>query len=170
MNNSVKMLVASSRGLETKMELTIKVLSTNRKAYSEYDLLEKHEAGIVLTGSEVKSVREGRVNLKDSYVQVKNEEAFLLNCHISEYVQANQQNHDPTRTRKLLMHKGEILRLMGKVNEKGLTIIPLRIYLKGKHVKIEVALAKGRKIWGKREEKKRRAVEREIRSAMKHAR
>lgn len=150
------------------MEATEKTVSTNRKAYADFDILEKYEAGIQLTGSEVKSVREGKVNLKDSYALVKQEEALLFNCHISPYNFANQFNHEPTRTRKLLLHKREILRLMGKVKERGLTIVPLRVYFKGKHIKVEIALAKGKKIWGKREEKRKKAVDREVRSALKY--
>lgn len=150
------------------MELTEKTVSTNRKAYSDYDVLEKYEAGAQLAGSEVKSIREGHVNLKDSYVLIKGEEAFLFNCHISPYTFANLQNHEPTRTRKLLLHKNEIKRLMGKIKERGLTVIPLRVYFKGKHIKVEIALAKGKKIWGKKEEKKRKAVDREVQSALKY--
>jgi SsrA-binding protein len=152
------------------MEITEKTVSTNRKAYADFDILEKYEAGIQLTGSEVKSVREGKVNLKDAYALVNKEEAWLHRCHISPYDFANQQNHDPTRTRKLLLHKGEINRLMGKVKEKGLTIVPLRFYFKGKHVKVEIALAKGKKIWGKREEKRKKAVDKEVRTALKYRR
>jgi SsrA-binding protein len=150
------------------METTEKTVSTNRKAYSDFDILEKYEAGIQLTGSEVKSVREGKVNLKDAYALVNKEEAWLHHCHISPYDFANLQNHDPTRTRKLLLHKGEIHRLMGKVKEKGLTIVPLRFYFKGKNVKVEIALAKGKKIWGKREEKRKKAVDKEVRTALNY--
>lgn len=144
-----------------------KNITTNRKALANYEVVEKYEAGIALMGSEVKSVREGHVNLKDSYALIRNEEAFLVNCHISPYNFANQFNHEPTRTRKLLFHKHEIRRLLGKVKEKGLTLIPLRVYFKGKHIKVEMALAKGRKVWGKREEKRKKDVDREVRSAMK---
>lgn len=150
------------------MEQSQKVISTNRKAFSDYDILEKYEAGIALTGPEVKSIREGHINLKDSYARINNNEAFLFNCHISPYHFAADQEQEPTRTRKLLLNRREINRLMGKVNEKGLTIVPLRVYMKGKHVKVELALAKGKKIWGKREEKRRKAVEKEIRSALKY--
>jgi SsrA-binding protein len=150
------------------MEATEKTVSTNRKAYADFDILEKFEAGIKLTGSEVKSIRDGKVNLKDSYALVKQEEALLFNCHISPYNFAHQFNHEPTRTRKLLLHKREIHRLMGKVKERGLTIVPLRVYFKGKHIKVEIALAKGKKIWGKREEKRRKAVDKEVRSALKY--
>lgn len=150
------------------MDTPEKVVATNRKAFADFDVLEKYEAGISLMGSEVKSIREGRVNLKDSYALIKGEEAFLFNCHISPYEFAHQFSHEPTRVRKLLLHKREISRLMGKVNERGLTIVPLKIYLKGKHVKVELALAKGKRIWGKREEKRRKAVDREVRAALKY--
>lgn len=150
------------------MELTEKNIASNRKAYADYDILEKYEAGMVLTGSEVKSVRDGNINLKDSYAQIKGEEILIVNSHISPYTQANQFNHEPTRARKLLLHKREIQRLMGKVKEKGLTVVPLRVYFKGKHIKMEIALAKGKKIWGKREEKRRKAVDKEVRSAIKY--
>lgn len=150
------------------MELTEKTVSTNRKAFSDYDILEKYEAGAQLAGSEVKSIREGHVNLKDSYVLIKGEEAFLFNCHISPYSFANLQNHEPTRTRKLLLHKYEVKRLMGKIKERGLTVVPLRVYFKGKHIKVEIALAKGKKIWGKKEEKRRKDVDREVQSALKY--
>ena len=150
------------------MEEAQKTLSTNRKAYSDFDILEKYEAGMVLMGSEVKSVRDGRVNLKDSYAKINGQEAFLLNCHISPYTFANQFGHEPTRMRKLLLHKREINRLMGKVNEKGLTIVPLRIYLKGNRIKVEIGLAKAKKIWGKREEKRKKQVDKEVRSAIKY--
>jgi SsrA-binding protein len=150
------------------METSEKTVSTNRKAYADFDILEKYEAGILLTGSEVKSVRDGKINLKDSYALVKQEEALLFNCHISPYNFAHQFNHEPTRTRKLLLHKREILRLMGKVKERGLTIVPLRVYFKGKHIKVEIGLAKGKKIWGKREEKRKKTVDKEVRIALKY--
>jgi SsrA-binding protein len=150
------------------MELSEKIVTTNRKAFADYDILERYEAGIALTGSEMKSVREGQINLKDSYVLIKGEEAFLFNSHVSPYHFSNQFNHEPLRTRKLLLHKQEIRRLMGKVKEKGLTVIPLRVYFKGKHVKVEVALAKGKKIWGKRDEKRRKDLDREVRAAIKY--
>jgi len=153
---------------ETMSDLTEKVVATNRKAFAEYNVVERYEAGIALTGSEVKSIRDGRVNLKDSYALVKNGEAFLFNCHISPYSFAHELNHEPTRSRKLLLHKREIERLMGKIKEKGLTIVPLKVYFKGKHIKVEVALAKGKKIWGKREEKRKKAIDKEVRSALKY--
>jgi SsrA-binding protein len=150
------------------MESSEKIITTNRKAFADYDILERYESGIALTGSEMKSVRDGQINLKDSYVLIKGEEAFLLNSHISPYFFAHELNHEPLRTRKLLLHKNEIRRLMGKVKERGLTLIPLRVYFKGKHVKVEIALAKGKKIWGKREEKRKKDVDREVRAAIKY--
>ena len=145
-----------------------KTVSTNRKAFADFDVLEKFEAGIALTGSEVKSIREGKVNLKDSYALIKDGEALLFHCHISPYDFAHQFNHEPTRTRKLLLHKREIMRLMGKIKERGLTVVPLRVYFKGKHIKVEIALAKAKKIWGKREEKRKKTVDKEVRSALKY--
>jgi SsrA-binding protein len=150
------------------MDASEKIVSTNRKAFADFDVLEKFEAGISLTGSEVKSIREGKVNLKDSYALIKDGEALLFHCHISPYDFAHQFNHEPTRTRKLLLHKREIMRLMGKIKERGLTVVPLRIYFKGKHIKVEIALAKAKKIWGKREEKRKKTVDKEIRSALKY--
>ncbi len=150
------------------MELQEKVITTNRKAYGDYHVLERYEAGIALTGPEVKSIRAGHVNLKDSYALIKDQEAVLLNMHISPYVYAHELNQEPTRKRKLLLHTHEIQRLIGKIKEKGLTLVPLRVYLKGKHVKVEIALVKAKKIWGKREEKRKKAVDREVRHAMKY--
>jgi SsrA-binding protein len=145
----------------------IKVVATNRKAYHDYHIEETHEAGIVLTGTEIKSVRAGSVNLKDSYAVVKEGEAWLLNVHISPYDPASRQNVDPDRTRKLLMHRTEINRLMGRVQEKGLTIIPLRMYLKRNRAKVEVALVRGKRQYDKREAIARRETDREIQRALK---
>ncbi|NOX20111.1 MAG: SsrA-binding protein SmpB [Nitrospirae bacterium] len=145
----------------------MKVVAQNRKAYHDYEILETLEAGIVLKGTEVKSLREGRVNLKDSYVIIKDGEAFLLNCHISPYSHGNITNHDPLRTRKLLFHKKEIQRLIGKTMEKGLTLIPLKIYFKGPYAKVEVAIARGKRKYEKRERIKEREARREIERAMK---
>ncbi len=128
-----------------------KVISRNRKAQHDYFIDETYEAGIVLTGTEVKSVRQARVNLKDSYAQVDSGELFLYNMHISPYDQGNRFNHDPLRRRKLLMHRQEINRLTGKVKEKGYTLVPLQIYLKGGLVKVELALAKGKRMYDKRQ-------------------
>lgn len=143
----------------------------NKKAYFDYEILEKYEAGIELKGTEVKSVREGKVNLRDSFVRIENGEAFLFNTYIAPYKHGSLFNHEPTRKRKLLLHKREIKRLMGKVQEKGLTIVPLRMYFneRGK-VKVEIALVKGKRKYDKREAIKRRELEREAQKAMKYFR
>jgi len=128
-----------------------KNVTVNRKARYEYEILQVYEAGIVLQGTEVKALREGKANLVDSYGLLKDNEIWLMGAHISEYTQGNINNHDPTRTRKLLMNRSEIRKLIGKVKEKGLTLVPLRIYFKKGRVKIEIALAKGKKVHDKRE-------------------
>jgi len=145
----------------------MKVVAQNRKAYYDYEIEEAHEAGIVLVGTEVKSLREAKVNLKDSYVIIKNEEAFLLNCHISPYRHGNIMNHEPLRTRKLLLHKREIERLAGKFATKGYTLIPLKIYFKGPYVKVEVGVARGKRSYEKRDRIKEREAQREMERAMK---
>ncbi len=145
----------------------MKIITKNKKAFHEYDILETFEAGIALQGTEVKSVKNGQVNLRDAYVKIKNEEALLINCHIAHYEQGNRANHDETRTRKLLLHKKEILKLLSKVNEQGLSIIPLKIYLKGNYVKLEIGLGKGKKKYDKRETLKRKEQEREAQRALK---
>lgn len=139
-----------------------KVLCLNKKARHSYDILETVEAGIVLGGPEVKSLRNGGGNIKDSFALVKNAEAFINNLHISPYIQANIFNYEPTRQRKLLLHKREILRLSAKVKEKGLTLVPLSLYLKGNIVKVELGLAKGRRTHSKKEAIKERDVKREM--------
>ncbi|HPU00362.1 MAG: SsrA-binding protein SmpB [Firmicutes bacterium] len=147
-----------------------KLISRNRKAYHDYHIDETYEAGIVLTGTEVKSLRAGRVNLRDSYARVEGGELFLYNMHISPYDQGNRFNHDPLRTRKLLMHKAEIARLAGKVKEKGYTLIPVKIYLKKGLVKVELALARGKRLYDKRqaiaEREQRREMERSLKDKM----
>jgi len=143
-----------------------KVICVNRKAHFDYTIEEKYEAGIMLTGGEVKSLRDGRANLKDSYGRVDKGQLFLLNTHISDYKPAYYFNGDPTRTRKLLMHKKEILRLMGKVQEQGLTLIPLRLYFKNGRAKVEIALARGKKRYDKRETIREREVQRDIARGM----
>ena len=141
----------------------------NKKAFYDYEILERYEAGIELKGSEVKSLREGKANLRDSFVRIENGEAFLFNAYIAPYSHGGLFNHEPTRKRKLLLHKSEIKRLLGKSMEKGLTIIPLRIYFNERgRVKVEIALAKGKKLYDKRETIKRREQEREARRAMKN--
>jgi SsrA-binding protein len=144
-----------------------KLIASNKKAFHDYFILEKLEAGIALLGTEVKSIREGRINLKDSYASIRDGEPMLANCHISPYSHGNRQNHDPVRTRKLLLHHQEIRKLIGKTQEKGLTLIPLRVYLKRGRVKVELGLARGKKEYDKRETERRKEVDRETRAAMK---
>ena len=147
-----------------------KVFATNKKAFHDYAILEKLEAGIALMGTEVKAVREGRLNLKDSYALIQGGEAFLFNCHISPYSHGNRENHEPTRTRKLLLHQKEIRKLIGKTQEKGLTLIPLRVYLKRGKIKIELGVARGKKLIDKRETERRKEADREARAAIKYRR
>ena len=145
----------------------MKIICQNKKAYHDYSIEETFEAGIQLLGTEVKSLREGKSNLKDSYVTIRNSEVLLFNCHISPYSFGNVMNHDPLRTRKLLLHKRQIQRLRGMSQQKGYTLIPLKIYFKGPYAKVEVGLAKGKRLYEKREAIKekeaRRAVERAMR-------
>lgn len=145
-----------------------KVVATNRKAFHDYFIEERYEAGIMLQGTEVKSLREGRVNLQDSYASVRGSEVFLHQCHISPYSHGNIMNHDPTRVRKLLLHKTEIHKLLGKTQQKGLTLIPLRIYFsKRGYAKVELGLAKGKKLYDRRETIKTREAGREVQRAIK---
>ncbi len=144
----------------------MRIIAQNRKARHDYDILETYEAGIVLQGSEIKSVRDGRVNLKDSYAKVRDGELWLYDMHISPYDKASYFNHDPLRPRKLLLHRKEINRLMGKVQERGLTLIPLKIYINDRGwAKVELALARGRKLHDKR----KKIIEREIRRELERA-
>lgn len=147
-----------------------KVLAANRKARHDYHIEETFEAGIALQGTEVKSLRDGRANLKEAYGTVEGGEVFLVGCHISPYEAGNRFNHEPLRKRKLLLHRQEIRRLIGKVQEKGLTLIPLAFRLRGRRVKVELALARGKKLYDKREAIKRRTEEREIAQALKAVR
>jgi SsrA-binding protein len=144
-----------------------KLIASNRKAFHEYFVLQKMEAGIALTGTEVKALREGLVNLKDSYVNFEGGEAFLFGMHISPYTHGNRENHDPERTRKLLLHRREIEKLRVQLVEKGMTIVPLRLYFKGGRVKAEIAIVRGKKLYDKRETEKRREADREAAAAMK---
>ncbi len=144
-----------------------KLITNNRKARHDYHILDKIEAGIVLQGTEVKSLRDGRANLKDSYASVKGEELFLYNLHISPYSHGNISNHDPVRVRKLLLHKKEIRKLIGKTQEKGLTLVPLRLYFKAGKAKVELGVAKGKKSYDKRQDLAKRDAERELQRAMK---
>jgi SsrA-binding protein len=145
-----------------------KVVATNRKAFHDYFIEERYEAGMMLHGTEVKSLREGRVNLQDSYASVRGSEVFLHQCHISPYSHGNIMNHDPTRVRKLLLHKAEIHKLLGKTQQKGLTLVPLRIYFtKRGYAKVELGLAKGKKLYDRREAIKSREAGREVERAIK---
>jgi SsrA-binding protein len=145
----------------------MKVVCQNKKAYHDYHIEETIEAGMALLGTEVKAIKEGKANLKDSYVMVKDSEVFLLNCHISPYSHGNIMNHDPLRTRKLLLHRKEIERLRGKTAVKGFTLIPLKLYFKGPFAKVEIGLAKGKQLFEKRETIKEREAKRDIERAMK---
>lgn len=140
----------------------IKIVATNRKAFHNYSIDEKYEAGIVLVGTEVKSLRDGKAQLLDSYVVVKGSELFVLNMHIQQYSHGNLENHEPLRTRKLLMHKSEILKLSIKIRERGYTLIPLKIYFKKGKAKLELGLAKGKKQHDKRAAIKERETKRAI--------
>jgi len=144
-----------------------KVLATNRAAFHNYHISTKYEAGAALTGTEVKSVLEGRVQLKDSYVAVRDGEAWLFNAHVSPYSHGNRFNHDPLRTRKLLMHRREIDRLDQASSTQGMTLVITRVYLKNRKIKFEVGVAKGKKLYDKRETELRRIVERETRAQLK---
>ncbi|GAX00970.1 SsrA-binding protein SmpB [Secundilactobacillus silagei] len=144
------------------------VMAQNKKARHDYAILNTYEAGLVLTGTEIKSIRAKRVNLTDGFAQVRNGEAWLMNIHISEYTQGNRFNHDPLRNRKLLLHKKEIARLAGETQDKGITIVPLRIYLKNGFAKVLLGVAKGKHEYDKRETIKRRDQDRQIARVMKH--
>ena len=140
----------------------------NKKAYFDYEILEEIECGVVLTGTEIKSIRNSNVNLKDSYAIIRNNEVYLLNMHISEYKEGNIFNHNETRTRKLLLHKKEILKLRDKIELNGNTLVPLKLYFKGNKVKILLGLAKGKKTYDKRETIKERDINREIKKELKN--
>ena len=144
-----------------------KVICVNRRARHNYFIEETCEAGLVLQGSEVKSLRDGKASLVDSYARIIRGECLLLNAHISPYAAANRFNHDPTRTRKLLLHKQEIRRLSGRVQERGLTLIPLRLYFKDGRAKVELGLARGKKLYDKREVLRKRAAQREVERSLK---
>ena len=145
------------------------VVCVNRRAQYDYFIEETFEAGLVLVGSEVKSLRDGKANLKDSFGRIGKGEAFLLNAHISPYSAASASNHEPTRTRKLLLHKREIQRLTGKVRERGLTLVPMRIYFKDGRAKVLLALARGKKSYDKRETIRRKEARREVERSLKSA-
>lgn len=144
-----------------------KDIVNNRHAFHEFHILDKYEAGIVLKGTEVKSVMSGRIQLKDSYVSVRDGEVWLLNAHISPYSHGNRENHEPLRTRKLLLHKREILKLEKETTVKGMTLVITRIYLKNGRVKFEVGVAKGKKLYDKRETEMKRTIDKETRQQLK---
>jgi SsrA-binding protein len=152
------------------VERTERPIADNRKAGYDYHLLESFEAGLALTGTEVKAIREGRVNLRDSYCRLERAEAFLLGAHIGQYSHGGYATHDPLRPRKLLLRREELNKLLGKTTERGLTIVPLRMYFKKGRVKLAIALAKGKKTFDKRETIRRREAERETRAAVKSRR
>lgn len=143
-----------------------RLLAANRRAGHHYQLLERFEAGIALTGTEVKAARQGRVQLKDSYVEIREGEAFLQGAHISHYRYGNRENHDPERPRKLLLTRREIDRIFGRTTIQGQTCVPLSVYLKGNLIKLEIALARGKKLYDKREQERARALDREARDAL----
>ncbi len=165
MRNGVSKVAA--KGKDTRQEGE-KVAATNRQARHDYHILETLETGIVLKGTEIKSIRAGKINLKDSYARIEKGEIWVYNMHISPYEYGNRENHDPLRNRKLLLHKSEITRLVGKVKEKGLTLVPLKVYFnpQGK-AKLELALAKGKKLYDKRDDLVERETAREVDRALK---
>jgi len=155
---------------KTDRELAQANIAENRKAYHDYHLLETFEAGIVLLGTEVKAIREGRVNLRDSFARLDNGEAYLYNVNISPYSHRGYAQHEPLRPRKLLLHRDEIRKLVGKTVERGMTLVPVRMYFKNGRVKVAVSLAKGKKEYDKRETIKKRETDRETRAAVKSRR
>ncbi|MGA2362061.1 MAG: SsrA-binding protein SmpB [Candidatus Aminicenantales bacterium] len=150
------------------MKTAVRTVAVNKHVSHDYEILEKFEAGMALQGSEVKSIRDGRISLKESYAEVKNGEVFLVKCHVSPYEAANIFNHDPLRDRKLLLHRREIKRLAGKIQERGLTLVPTRVLIsdRGK-IKLELALVRGKREYEKREAIKKRDTDREIRAEIK---
>lgn len=145
----------------------VKVIAQNKKATHDYHIEETYEVGIVLTGTEIKSIRLGKANLKDSYARISNGEAFILNMHISPFEHGNRFNHEPTRTRKLLLHRKEIDKLIGLTKEKGYSLVPLKLYLRNGFAKLDLALAKGKKLYDKRQTLAKKDAERQIARALK---
>lgn len=156
--------------IDSKSDVPVKLVAVNRKATHTYELLERYEAGVVLQGTEVKSAREGRVNLKDSYAAPRDGELYLLSSHISPYSHGTHENHDPERPRKLLLHARELRRIIGKITERGLTLVPTRMYFKNGRLKVEIALARGKKQHDKRAAAKERDQKRDIEAALKERR
>src|SRR2546428_13654585 len=155
---------------KTEREKAQTIVAENRKAFHDFHLLESFEAGVVLLGTEVKAIREGRVNLRDSFARVEDGEVYLYNVNISSYTHRGYADHEPLRRRKLLLHRDEIRKLIGKTVEKGMTLVPVRMYFKKGRVKVAVSLAKGKKEYDKRETMKRRETDRETRAAVKSPR
>ena len=147
--------------------MPVKIVATNRKAYHNYLIQESFEAGLVLTGTEIKSIRDGKVNINDAYVRPEGGELWLVNAYIARYEPGSYMSHDPTRRRRLLMHRKEVNLLTGRVQEKGLTLVPLKVYLKDSLAKLEVAVARGKKLYDKREKVAERDSDREIQRAVK---
>jgi SsrA-binding protein len=145
----------------------IKIIATNKKAYHDYFISDVFEAGLVLTGTEVKSIRAGKVNLKEAFCRIKDGEVFINNMNVAEYTHGNRENHDPTRMRKLLLHHGEIDKLIRMTEQKGLALIPTKIYFKNNYVKLEIGLGRGKKLHDKRETLKRKEADREMAKAVK---
>ncbi len=144
-----------------------KIISTNRKAFHDYTIFDKFVAGIVLTGTEIKSIRKGGVNLKDSFAKIEDNEVFLYNCNIAPYEQGNIYNHEPERIRKLLLNKKEILKMLGKIKKENYTIVPLELFLINGYAKLEIGLAKGKKLYDKREDIAKKSQARDMQRAMK---
>ena len=147
--------------------MTIKVVASNRKAFHDYEIKDTFEAGLVLVGSEIKSIRAGQVSLQDGFVQFERGEAWLMNVHIAQYDPASRSNHEPRRRRKLLLHRRELERLMSKGQEKGFTLVPTRLYLKGSRAKVEIGLARGKRLYDKRQAIAKRDMDRQIARALK---
>lgn len=147
-----------------------KIISTNRKAYHEYTIFEKYIAGIVLTGTEIKSIRKGAVNLKDGFAKIEEGEVFLYSVNISPYEQGNRYNHEPERVRKLLLNRREILKMLGKIKKENFTIVPLELFLTNGYAKLEIGLAKGKKLHDKREDMAKKSQQRDMQRAMRNNR
>ena len=147
----------------------MKIITVNRKARHDYDILETIEGGLVLTGTEIKSIRDGRANIRDAFARPEGGELWLYNAHIAQYSSGNRYNHEPTRPRKLLLHRDQIDRLIGKVQEKGLSLVPLKLYIKDHRAKVELALAKGRKLYDKRRSIAEKDAERQMQRMMRRA-
>ena len=147
----------------------IRQLASNRRAFHQYHIHEQLEAGLALTGTEVKAARAGKVQLKDGFVEFRDNQAYLMSVHISHYSHGNRENHEPERPRKLLLKRREISRLFGKSQAKGYTVVPLKLYLKGNHIKVEIALAQGKKLYDKRQAARERDLDREAQEAIKSA-